>query len=98
MTTREQSIFEYPTGRSHADFNFPNFVPKFLDEADKEVVSNATQICGKENLECIFDLVFTGSEEIAEETKQANIQHTEAVMINGKIFYLKFTFIRLKEP
>ena len=51
----------------------------FLDDADDELKQNATQICGAENLECIYDMVMTGSEEIAEDTKVTGLKHTETV-------------------
>ena len=85
ITTSDQSIFDYQNGKTHSDFSFPDFVPQFLDEADEEVVQNATNHCGEENLECIFDLVFTGREDVADDTKLTDIQHSETVLINGML-------------
>ena len=79
MTTPDQSLFDYPARMSHQDFSFPDFVPMFLDDADDELKQNATQICGAQNLECIYDMVMTGSEEIAEDTKVTSLKHTETV-------------------
>ena len=72
---------------SHANFSHPDFIPKFLDEADEGLVQNATRICGAENLECIYDMVMTGSEEIAMDTKQTGLEHTETVNITGTYYF-----------
>lgn len=84
MTSPTESIFVYPDGYSHANYSHPEFTPKFLDEADTDKVANATKICGEDNLECIFDLVFTGSESVAEDTKRTDVQHAEAVVEAGR--------------
>ncbi|KAL3857455.1 hypothetical protein ACJMK2_012125 [Sinanodonta woodiana] len=76
-TSENESIFRYPTGKGHADFSDPTFIPQFLDEADPEIVANATEICGEENQECIFDLVFTENNDIAQETLQIEIKASQ---------------------
>ncbi|KAK3595092.1 hypothetical protein CHS0354_043192 [Potamilus streckersoni] len=63
------SVFRYPTGKNHTDFQHTDFVPKFLDEADPVKVVGAEQKCGKDNHECIFDLVFTENEAVANNTR-----------------------------
>ena len=85
MTTPEQSIFVYPEGISHANFSHPGFIPRFLDDADQALVQNATQTCGAENWECIYDMVITGSAEFAMNTKQTGIEHMEKVNDTGML-------------
>ena len=84
MTTPDISVFEYPVRMSHQDFSFPDFVPMFLDDVDDELKQNATQFCGAGNLECIYDMVMTGSEKLAEDTKDTSLKHTETVNTIGK--------------
>ncbi|KAL3832136.1 hypothetical protein ACJMK2_023807 [Sinanodonta woodiana] len=73
-----ESIFHYPTGTNHVDFHHKDFEPQFIDEADPEKVSSAKQICGKENQECIFDLVFTENEAVANYTRNIEQQTSES--------------------
>ncbi|KAL3837657.1 hypothetical protein ACJMK2_023003, partial [Sinanodonta woodiana] len=65
-----KSVFIYPLGKNHSDFHNRTFVPKFLDEANVEKVTNAKKICGEDNQECIFDLVFTENEAVANNTRR----------------------------
>ena len=67
MTDESESLFKYDDGLGHADFINKTFVPQFLDQADKEVVANATTFC-KNNTQCIYDLVFTDNRQLAEQT------------------------------
>ena len=83
MTTSDTSIFVYTDGLSHANFSHPGYIPKFLGEADQDKVDNATKLCGEDNLECIFDFVFTGSVEVADDTKRIDEQHTADVKDSG---------------
>ncbi|KAK3579268.1 hypothetical protein CHS0354_033346 [Potamilus streckersoni] len=64
-----QSAFWYPRGKGYFDYSHLNYTPKFLEDADKGKVTSAQQFCGSEEEECIFDLVFTGNETIANHTK-----------------------------
>ncbi|KAK3609861.1 hypothetical protein CHS0354_015052 [Potamilus streckersoni] len=68
------SVFRYPNGKHSADYSHRDFMPKFIDEADPLMVANATNICGEENQECIFDLVFTENEEVANETLRIQME------------------------
>ncbi|KAL3837566.1 hypothetical protein ACJMK2_022914, partial [Sinanodonta woodiana] len=63
-----ESVFRYPLGKNHSDFQHSNFTPKFLDEADQAKVNKSKQTCGEDNQECIFDLVFTENEAVANNT------------------------------
>jgi len=76
MTNSSESLFKYDDGLGHADFINKTFVPKFLDQADPEVVANATTFC-KNNTQCIFDLVFTDNRELAAETTATEDQAAE---------------------
>ncbi|WAR04750.1 MLP-like protein [Mya arenaria] len=67
MTSEQESIFKYDDGVSHADFSFPNFEPEYLDEVDAANVSQANVTCNG-NLQCMFDLIFTGNEALAAQT------------------------------
>ncbi|XP_052777913.1 mucin-like protein [Mya arenaria] len=63
------SAFFYPDGKSHEDYHNKTYIPKFLDEADNARVKDAEKVCGgSQNLECIFDYVFTELKEVGEMT------------------------------
>ncbi|XP_060570002.1 uncharacterized protein LOC132728362, partial [Ruditapes philippinarum] len=63
------SVFIYEDGKSHFDFHNDSYIPRFLDEADPDKILEAEKACnGSQNIECIFDLVFTGTMEIAHQT------------------------------
>ncbi|KAL3832190.1 hypothetical protein ACJMK2_023853, partial [Sinanodonta woodiana] len=72
-----ESIFHYPLGKNHTDFNHEDFEPQFIDEAD-EKVSSAKKICGERNQECIFDLVLTENEAVANYTRNIEQQTSES--------------------
>ena len=74
MTSADESLFKYDNQLSHSNFSFPNFVPKFLDEANETLVAEAKQLCGDDNNQCIFDYVFTGNKELALETNTTEAQ------------------------
>ncbi|XP_053372749.1 uncharacterized protein LOC123561027 [Mercenaria mercenaria] len=79
MTLGNESLFKYDNGRSHADYSFPDFVPKFLDEANETKVAEAKELCGEGNNQCIFDYVFTGNPELALETNTTEALADETV-------------------
>lgn len=87
MTNASETLFKYDDGVSHADFSFKNFTPKFLDQADKEVVDNATTFC-KGNLQCVFDLVFTDNKELAADTTATDDRAAENTANAGKYIFL----------
>jgi hypothetical protein len=63
------SAFFYEDGKSHLDFHNDSYIPRFLDEADPNKILEAEKACnGSQNIECIFDLVFTEKIEIANQT------------------------------
>ena len=67
ITTAQESIFKYGDGFTHANFIQANFTPKFLEEANATLRAEAEKKCSG-NLQCVFDLVFTGNEQLAKET------------------------------
>ena len=72
-TTDAESKFKYDDGKTRADYS-TDFVPKFIEEADHDQIKEAEDKCGETNVQCIFDYVFTGDEEIAEETLSTQVQ------------------------
>ncbi|XP_060603455.1 mucin-like protein isoform X2 [Ruditapes philippinarum] len=65
------SAFVYEDGTTHFDYHNDSYVPRFLDEVDEETRKNAEKVCnGSQNIECIFDFVFTEKTEIAEEANR----------------------------
>jgi hypothetical protein len=77
LTSAAQSIFKYDNGKSHSDYSFPTFVPKFLDEANETLVAEATSLCGEGKNQCIFDYVFTGNSDLALATTATEDQASE---------------------
>ncbi|XP_060570647.1 fibrillin-2-like isoform X2 [Ruditapes philippinarum] len=72
----KKSVFVYEDGKSHEDYQNNSFTPRFLDEVDVDKRAQAEQDCnGAENIECVFDLVFTENKEVANATR---ILKTEA--------------------
>ncbi|KAH3701383.1 hypothetical protein DPMN_076368 [Dreissena polymorpha] len=69
MTTAQESIFKYADGYTHANFVQENFTPKFPEEANATLRAEAEQKCNK-NLQCVFDFIFTGNEQLARETER----------------------------
>ncbi|XP_053372976.1 fibrillin-1-like [Mercenaria mercenaria] len=69
ISSSDDSIFEYPPGGSYLNYQNLNPVVNFLDEANQTLVEDAKVLCGQDNIPCIFDKVFTGSDEVAEDTK-----------------------------
>ncbi|XP_052253079.1 fibrillin-1-like [Dreissena polymorpha] len=69
MTTAQESIFKYADGYTHANFIQENFTPKFLEEANATLRAEAEQKCNA-NLQCVFDFIFTGNEQLARETER----------------------------
>ncbi|KAK3597236.1 hypothetical protein CHS0354_004990 [Potamilus streckersoni] len=65
-----KSAFWYPRGTGYNDYSHLNYTPKFLADADGTKVAYATNFCGSREHECIFDLVFTDNEAVANETKR----------------------------
>ncbi|KAL4236418.1 hypothetical protein ACF0H5_004803 [Mactra antiquata] len=75
------SVFNYPVGKTHSDYNFPDYRPKFLMNANPIVVTEAYRTCdGSENTQCVFDFVFTEDNDVALDT-----QFVERVVGNNRL-------------
>ncbi|KAK3583696.1 hypothetical protein CHS0354_021446 [Potamilus streckersoni] len=77
-----QSVFIYPPEKSGTDFDHPQFVPKFLDEVNEKLISDAIIKC-ETNLRdadittCVYDLVFTNNTSVAFDTGKFDKTSTE---------------------
>lgn len=78
MTLPGESLFRYDDGKGHEEFE-----PLFLEDADPDLVANATAFCNN-NTECIFDLVFTGNRELASGTSSAEKEAADNEATTGK--------------
>jgi hypothetical protein len=66
----KKSMFVYEEGKSHEDYQNNSFTPRFLDEIDVDKRVQAEVDCnGAENIECVFDLVFTENKDVANATR-----------------------------
>ncbi|KAL3836485.1 hypothetical protein ACJMK2_021917, partial [Sinanodonta woodiana] len=97
-----KTVLRYPLGKNHFDFHHRDFVPKFLDEEDRVKVARAEQKCGKENQECIYDLVFTESEAVANNTrtveKRTSSGQTELKNMIPTIFGNRTLHVKVGDP
>ena len=76
QTRANESLFSYPIGESHEDFYNPDFRPLVdLSDADPVVVAAARQLCGEDEVECIFDYVTTNRESLALASKEAKKEY-----------------------
>ena len=76
QTQANESLFSYPIGEGHEDFNNPDFQPLVdLSDADPVIVAAARQLCGEDEFECIFDYVTTNRESLALASKEAKKEH-----------------------
>ena len=83
--TQEQSLFYYEDGQDVTTFSFPNHKPDFLDEIDKELLSQGIEICGSDkNKECLFDFFETKNEALARSTASTNNENNENEQVIGQ--------------
>ncbi|CAL1526080.1 unnamed protein product, partial [Lymnaea stagnalis] len=68
--TAQNSVFIYPVGESWADYNHPEFTPKFSSDINSTTLRDAQAICGVQNDACIFDYAATLDPAFAENTKK----------------------------
>ncbi|XP_053408702.1 uncharacterized protein LOC123559399 isoform X2 [Mercenaria mercenaria] len=85
ITSAEESIFKYFSEKSHADYSFPNFQPKFTADLNQTLVAEAPGVCGADNTQCIYDYAVTGNKALAEDSNLAieKADETEAIAINA---------------
>ncbi|XP_053385745.1 fibrillin-1-like [Mercenaria mercenaria] len=70
-----RSAFMYSEGKTHYDYHNDSYVPGFLDEVDPNKRTEAEKACnGSQNIECVYDLVFTEKTEIAKDTNRITSQ------------------------
>lgn len=77
-------MFTYPAGKSITDFQFPGFVPIFIDSFSKEKKDAAAVFCRSENkLTCIYDFLVTENEAVANTTLQIEDVTEKEIVIAG---------------
>ncbi|XP_052775111.1 uncharacterized protein LOC128213450 [Mya arenaria] len=82
--TNTNSAFIYKDNEDHQTYQNNSFTPKFLSDADPEIVQNAIETCGEENIACTFDLVFTEDKSVAENTLERDMKSIELKVDNEK--------------
>ncbi|XP_053395504.1 uncharacterized protein LOC123523715 isoform X3 [Mercenaria mercenaria] len=83
----DSSVFYYSDRLGPADYSNASYIPKFLMDANKTKVEEAKRICGgDENVQCVFDYVFTEDKNVARHTKNTKTKADEAsIEIDKKI-------------
>ncbi|CAL1547388.1 unnamed protein product, partial [Lymnaea stagnalis] len=69
------SIFIYDAGKSCGDYQHPEFIPTFRSSFTTTQINEAAELCGLSSEDCIFDLIATGNETIALNTKFLTEEH-----------------------
>ena len=87
QVTEDESLFTYPSGQTLANFSDPNHIPQFLDEIDNTTREKAKTVCGT-NIQCIFDFVQTGNEELAKSTQEIEEQNEKNEQISSEFNFL----------
>ncbi|XP_045193379.2 uncharacterized protein LOC123549396 [Mercenaria mercenaria] len=83
-TTPATSRFQYRVGYQHADYQFPDFQPLFLEDYNGTQLTDAEKLCGSgNNIACVFDYLATLNEAIANQTKKAT-DDAEVVSMEAK--------------
>ena len=84
--TQDESLFSYENGTSAETFSSPAHEPVFLDELlsslTDEQLRSAQQTCGDDQF-CLFDLLETKNQALAENSLQTNLQNTEEKVVAG---------------
>ncbi|XP_059143753.1 uncharacterized protein LOC131931074 [Physella acuta] len=62
-------VYKFEQGKTLSDYQHPDHVPWFRDEANETEVAKAVEICGSKNDPCIFDYLVTGDKRFAAATK-----------------------------
>lgn len=78
-----RSYFFYRNGQGPANFTHPEFIPKFLSDFPEDRQKDAEEKCGN-NVECKFDFLATGNEEIALNTKVVKEDEDAVSVVLGK--------------
>ncbi|XP_077861433.1 uncharacterized protein LOC100372549 [Saccoglossus kowalevskii] len=90
MVTNESSLFTYLDGESWELFNYPDFIPYFLDELinrfeekDQDFL-NMTRTACENNIDCVYDTLATRAMEIGlyTKTKSTVFEESAAQLVN----------------
>jgi hypothetical protein len=87
--TEDESLFNY-FGKNYSDFNFPEFKPSFGYSAG-QLPPNAAEICGNDQ-SCLWDLVTTGDESLANQTRSNNEDFNQTVSTTSQNITMCPTF------
>ncbi|KAH9498702.1 hypothetical protein Btru_004609, partial [Bulinus truncatus] len=68
QVTTSNTVFTYPLNESALDYQYPGFEPLFMEEIDPAKWATAQSICG-DNDACKYDIIMTGNDEFAINTK-----------------------------
>ncbi|KAH9487808.1 hypothetical protein Btru_068316 [Bulinus truncatus] len=79
--TAENTVFIYPAGQSSATFQHPEFAPLFFSDLNATVMKSAQEICGHENVACLFDYAATSDPIFAINTKKLDESNDQARII-----------------
>ncbi|CAL1533923.1 unnamed protein product, partial [Lymnaea stagnalis] len=71
--TTSNSVFKYKEGENATVYQFFDFVPLFIEEANQTLVADAKKLCGN-NSACVVDYVATGDQHFAKTTLSTNEQ------------------------
>lgn len=70
--TSDESEFKYWPGKSHSDYEYPDFIPIYFDSIPDDQRTAALEACGSNaRKQCIYDFVLTGDKTLALETEIA---------------------------
>uniref|UniRef100_A0A914P1I8 Uncharacterized protein n=1 Tax=Panagrolaimus davidi TaxID=227884 RepID=A0A914P1I8_9BILA len=87
--SEDESLFNY-FGKNYSDFNFPEFKPSFGYFAG-QLPPNAAEVCGNDQ-SCLWDLVTTGDESLANETRSNNEDFNQTVSTTSQNITMCPTF------
>ncbi|XP_059143588.1 uncharacterized protein LOC131930938 [Physella acuta] len=69
LVNSSNCVYKFEQGKTLSDYQHPDHVPWFRDEANETEVAKAVEICGSKNDPCIFDYLVTGDKRFADATK-----------------------------
>jgi disulfide oxidoreductase YuzD len=75
------SVFKYFENNTSSDYSNKSYIPSFLDTVDPAKIEEAVKLCeGLQNIQCVFDFVFTDNENVANDTKKRKNKADETDM------------------
>ncbi|KAH9514277.1 hypothetical protein Btru_028587 [Bulinus truncatus] len=69
--TTSNTIFTYSSGKTALDYQYPEFIPLFIEDIDSGILQEAQKKCG-DNVACTYDFAVTRSEQFASNSKKAS--------------------------